>query len=217
MDPLHVYPKTKQIKTASKVLFWVFATLFCGVVWLLIFEKPHPVQEETGLADALETFVAIIVGAWFLFYAIVECRRLHQLSELEGPLLTFTPEGVTDHLYSNRELRWDEIKFAGCRKYKEDGNHTNNYFILRPLNLSLTYRVFCLFRRPMKYNVHRLNIPTSDKPRSTGAYTYKHINKYIKDHAPKAYRRKRPREWPPYVSWLFIVAALVWGLKGRIW
>ena len=211
MEILKIYPTTKRIKTDARFLFWFFAFLFGVVGWLVINSiRQSGIEGSWEPSNPIMTLVGIIGGGWFTLYAIIETLRLHRLSEHKGPLLTFSPEGVTDHFYLKGELKWEEIKFAGCRRVKEARNHTGEYFILEPVNKGRGYYLLKPFKTPMKYQVSRLNIPTPDKSSNSKAYTHKHINKHIRDHAPKFYRRKSPSKWWAVSFWIFAGVVLVW-------
>ena len=213
MQILEVFPNTKLVTSHSKALFWTFVCLFSllgvGIILSLTSNDESSAQMSISFGDILWTVFGLLICLYFLN----EIIRMDRFSKHQGPLLTFSPDGVTDHFYSETELKWDEIKYIGCRQSL--GRESYYYFIIQPLHWTWKYRLQRLYSHPLKYQLKRLAIGGADVPQPSVSANRKSINTYLKPHAPRKIRRKKKRKWVTYVPYGILVLSLMVWVFGK--
>lgn len=209
MKSLTVYSNSKLVENESKALFWIiiFMALLFGII-LFFGEKA---------SSQLENIIGSMIAIYGSLYFVNEVVRMHRLKNWKGPLISLTPNGVTDYFYLKEELKWKDIKFVGCVVARNQEEY--DYFVIRPLHPTWKYRLKRLFSYPMKYRLERLNIPGSDVPElyepdntvTSGSLNKKHITKYLKAYAPKDIWKKSDKDIIKYVPYAILI------FMGMIW
>jgi len=164
-----------------------------------------------------ENIIGVVIIIYGSLYFVNEIIRMDRFKKWQGPLISFTPNGVTDHFYFKEELKWKDIKFVGCKVPRNQEEY--DYFVILPLHPTWKYRLQRLYSFPMKYQLERLNVPGSDVPElyepdntvTSGSLNKKHITKYLKQNAPKEVRKKSDKDIMKYVPYAILMfAGLIW-------
>jgi len=114
-------------------------------------------------------FCSIVFG-WMYSSLIGITLLIFQLIFFQGPLITFSPDGVTDHFNNNTFLKWDEVKFVQIKKHSDSPIAV---FKVVPKTRSLKFflkKFMC--RAPLEY-------PESYLSETSGT-----ILRYVKDVGP---------------------------------
>jgi len=222
MRDLIIYPNTKIVSSEYKGLFWCVLIGAVVLVAIAIWNSQQDPQNSDPSPSLSESPFLIATLLWGIIYFINEIIRMRRLSQHLTPLITLSPHGATDHFYIQRELKWSEINFVGCRT--SIGRDSYDYFIIKPNRPNWQYYLRRLYSTPMKYKLERLSVANVDmseasKPDNfitSGSLNKKYIGQYLRKHAPKAQIKRANPIWLRYLPYAIILAAFVIWISNRV-